>query len=166
MTAKQILRTAQAFHRAFRIPANDSSSRCFQYRYRQRRMQRLSRQVSRSGRRYLIQRIPIIRLFSFDADNVAEVSTVLEQYYTALSVQGYQRSFAVTDNLTAEEQAQIEAESDVESYGDVKRPTRSAVQARRNVHRVCQQQMQISEESTRPCRCFRSIISTRQKTAA
>lgn len=57
---------------------------------------------------------------SFDADNVPEVSTVLEQYYTALGARDINGLFAVTDNLTAEEQAQIEAESDVESYGDVK----------------------------------------------
>ena len=57
---------------------------------------------------------------SFDADNVPEVSTVLEQYYTALGARNINGLFAVTDNLTAEEQAQIEAESDVESYGDVK----------------------------------------------
>lgn len=57
---------------------------------------------------------------SFDADNVPEVRTVLEQYYTALGARNINGLFAVTDNLTAEEQAQIEAESDVESYGDVK----------------------------------------------
>ena len=57
---------------------------------------------------------------SFAADNVSEVSTVLEQYYTALGARDINGLFAVTDNLTAEEQAQIEAESDVESYGDVK----------------------------------------------
>ena len=57
---------------------------------------------------------------SFAADNVPEVSTVLEQYYTALGTRDINGLFAVTDNLTAEEQAQIEAESDVESYGDVK----------------------------------------------
>lgn len=57
---------------------------------------------------------------SFAADNVPEVSTVLEQYYTALGERNINGLFAVTDNLTAEEQAQIEAESDVESYGDVK----------------------------------------------
>ena len=57
---------------------------------------------------------------SFAADNVQEVSTVLEQYYTALGAWDINGLFAVTDNLTAEEQAQIEAESDVESYGDVK----------------------------------------------
>ena len=57
---------------------------------------------------------------SFAADNVPEVSTVLEQYYTALGARDITGLFAVTDNLTAEEQAQIEAESDVESYGDVK----------------------------------------------
>lgn len=57
---------------------------------------------------------------SFAADNVPEVSTVLEQYYTALGARNINDLFAVTDNLTAEEQAQIEAESDVESYGDVK----------------------------------------------
>ena len=57
---------------------------------------------------------------SFAADNVPEVSTVLEQYYTALGARVINGLFAVTDNLTAEEQAQIEAESDVESYGDVK----------------------------------------------
>ena len=57
---------------------------------------------------------------SFTADNVPEVSTVLEQYYTALGARDINGLFAVTDNLTAEEQAQIEAESDVESYGDVK----------------------------------------------
>ena len=57
---------------------------------------------------------------SFAADNVPEVSTVLEQYYTALGARHINGLFAVTDNLTAEEQAQIEAESDVESYGDVK----------------------------------------------
>ena len=57
---------------------------------------------------------------SFAADNVPEVSTVLEQYYTALGAREINGLFAVTDNLTAEEQAQIEAESDVESYGDVK----------------------------------------------
>ena len=57
---------------------------------------------------------------SFDADNVPEVSTVLEQYYTALGARDINGLFAVTDNLTAEEQAQIKAESDVESYGDVK----------------------------------------------
>lgn len=57
---------------------------------------------------------------SFAADNVPEVSTVLEQYYTALGARDISGLFAVTDNLTAEEQAQIEAESDVESYGDVK----------------------------------------------
>lgn len=57
---------------------------------------------------------------SFAADNVPEVSTVLEQYYTALGARDIDGLFAVTDNLTAEEQAQIEAESDVESYGDVK----------------------------------------------
>ena len=57
---------------------------------------------------------------SFTADNVPEVSTVLEQYYTALGTRDINGLFAVTDNLTAEEQAQIEAESDVESYGDVK----------------------------------------------
>ena len=54
---------------------------------------------------------------SFAADNVPEVSTV---YYTALGARDINGLFAVTDNLTAEEQAQIEAESDVESYGDVK----------------------------------------------
>ena len=57
---------------------------------------------------------------SFAADNVPEESTVLEQYYTALGARDINGLFAVTDNLTAEEQAQIEAESDVESYGDVK----------------------------------------------
>ena len=57
---------------------------------------------------------------SFAADNVPEVSTVMEQYYTALGARDINGLFAVTDNLTAEEQAQIEAESDVESYGDVK----------------------------------------------
>lgn len=57
---------------------------------------------------------------SFAADNVPEVSTVLEQYYTALGARNINGLFVVTDNLTAEEQAQIEAESDVESYGDVK----------------------------------------------
>lgn len=57
---------------------------------------------------------------SFAADNVPEVSTLLEQYYTALGARDINGLFAVTDNLTAEEQAQIEAESDVESYGDVK----------------------------------------------
>ena len=57
---------------------------------------------------------------SFAADNVPEVSTVLEQYYTALGARDINGLFAVTDNLTAEEQAQIESESDVESYGDVK----------------------------------------------
>lgn len=57
---------------------------------------------------------------SFAADNVPEVSTMLEQYYTALGARNINGLFAVTDNLTAEEQAQIEAESDVESYGDVK----------------------------------------------
>lgn len=57
---------------------------------------------------------------SFAADSVPEVSTVLEQYYTALGARNINGLFAVTDNLTAEEQAQIEAESDVESYGDVK----------------------------------------------
>lgn len=57
---------------------------------------------------------------SFAADNVPEVSTVLEQYYTALGARDINGLFAVTDNLTAEEQAQIEAESDVQSYGDVK----------------------------------------------
>ena len=57
---------------------------------------------------------------SFAADNVPEVSTVLEQYYTALGARDINGLFAVTDNLTAEEQAQIEAESDVKSYGDVK----------------------------------------------
>lgn len=57
---------------------------------------------------------------SFAADNVPEVSTVLEQYYTALGARDINGLFAVTDNLTAEDQAQIEAESDVESYGDVK----------------------------------------------
>lgn len=57
---------------------------------------------------------------SFAADNVPEVSTVLEQYYTALGARDINGLFVVTDNLTAEEQAQIEAESDVESYGDVK----------------------------------------------
>ena len=57
---------------------------------------------------------------SFAADNVPEVSTVLEQDYTALGARNINGLFAVTDNLTAEEQAQIEAESDVESYGDVK----------------------------------------------
>lgn len=57
---------------------------------------------------------------SFAADNVPEVSTVLERYYTALGARDINGLFAVTDNLTAEEQAQIEAESDVESYGDVK----------------------------------------------
>ena len=62
---------------------------------------------------------------SFAADNVPEVSTVLEQYYTALGARDINGLFAVTDNLTAEEQAQIEAESDVESYGDVKAYTSS-----------------------------------------
>ena len=57
---------------------------------------------------------------SFAVDNVPEVSTVLEQYYTALGARDINGLFAVTDNLTAEEQAQIAAESDVESYGDVK----------------------------------------------
>ena len=57
---------------------------------------------------------------SFATDNVPEVSTVLEQYYTALGARDINGLFVVTDNLTAEEQAQIEAESDVESYGDVK----------------------------------------------
>lgn len=57
---------------------------------------------------------------SFAEDNVPEVSTVLEQYYTALGARDINGLFAVTDNLTAEEQARIEAESDVESYGDVK----------------------------------------------
>ena len=57
---------------------------------------------------------------SFAADNVPEVSTVLEQYYTALGARDINGLFAVTDNLTGEEQAQIEAESNVESYGDVK----------------------------------------------
>lgn len=57
---------------------------------------------------------------SFAADNVPEVSTVLEQYYTALGARDINGLFVVTDNLTAEEQAQIEAESDVGSYGDVK----------------------------------------------
>lgn len=63
---------------------------------------------------------------SFAADNVPEVSTVLEQYYTALGARDINGLFAVTDNLTAEEQAQIEAESDVESYGDVKAYTISS----------------------------------------
>ena len=57
---------------------------------------------------------------SFAAGNVPEVSTVLEQYYTALGARDINGLLAVTDNLTAQEQAQIEAESDVESYGDVK----------------------------------------------
>lgn len=57
---------------------------------------------------------------SFAADNVPEVSTVLEQYYTALGARDINGLFVVTDNLTAEEQAQFEAECDVESYGDVK----------------------------------------------
>ena len=57
---------------------------------------------------------------SFAAGNAPEVSTVLEQYYTALGARDINGLLAVTDNLTAEEQAQIEAESDVESYGDVK----------------------------------------------
>lgn len=56
---------------------------------------------------------------SFHADNVQEASTVLEQYYTALGARDINSILAVTDHLTAEEQAQIEAESDVESYGDV-----------------------------------------------
>lgn len=64
---------------------------------------------------------------SFAADNVPEVSTVLEQYYTALGARDINGLFAVTDNLTAEEQAQIEAESDVESYGDVKAYTISGL---------------------------------------
>ena len=57
---------------------------------------------------------------SFTAGNVPEASTVLEQYYTALGARDINGLLAVTDNLPAEEQAQIEAESDVESYGDVK----------------------------------------------
>lgn len=101
---------------------------------------------------------------SFDADNVPEVSTVLEQYYTALGARNINGLFAVTDNLTAEEQAQIEAESDVESYGDVKAYTIS-VQATERTSRLSAADANIWE-STRPCRCFRSIISTRQKTAA
>lgn len=64
---------------------------------------------------------------SFAVDNVPEVSTVLEQYYTALGARDINGLFAVTDNLTAEEQAQIEAESDVESYGDVKAYTISGL---------------------------------------
>lgn len=64
---------------------------------------------------------------SFAEDNVPEVSTVLEQYYTALGARDINGLFAVTDNLTAEEQAQIEAESDVESYGDVKAYTISGL---------------------------------------
>ena len=39
---------------------------------------------------------------SFAADNVPEVSTVLEQYYTALGARDINGLFAVTDNLTAE----------------------------------------------------------------
>lgn len=66
---------------------------------------------------------------SFAADNVPEVSTVLEQYYTALGARDINGLFAVTDNLTGEEQAQIEAESDVESYGDVKAYTISGPSA-------------------------------------
>lgn len=56
---------------------------------------------------------------SFAAGNVPEVSSVLAQYYTALGAKDINGILSVTDNLTAEEQAQIEAESDVESYGDV-----------------------------------------------
>ena len=47
------------------------------------------------------------------------MSSVLAQYYTALGAKDINGILSVTDNLTAEEQAQIEAESDVESYGDV-----------------------------------------------
>ena len=57
---------------------------------------------------------------SFAADNVPEVSTVLEQYYTALGARDINGLLVVTDKLTAEEQAQIEAESDGEADGDVK----------------------------------------------
>lgn len=56
---------------------------------------------------------------SFTAGNVPETSTVLEQYYAALGARDINGILSVTDNLTAEEQAQIEAESDVESYSDV-----------------------------------------------
>lgn len=63
---------------------------------------------------------PNTEVVYYAAETDPEVSTVLEQYYTALGARDINGLFAVTDNLTAEEQAQIEAESDVESYGDVK----------------------------------------------
>ena len=56
----------------------------------------------------------------FDDPDFLSHTAMLEQYYTALGARDINGLFAVTDNLTAEEQAQIEAESDVESYGDVK----------------------------------------------
>ena len=56
----------------------------------------------------------------FDDPDFLSHTAMLEQYYTALGARDINGLFVVTDNLTAEEQAQIEAESDVESYGDVK----------------------------------------------
>ncbi len=56
---------------------------------------------------------------SFTAGNVPETSSLMEQYYSALGAKDINGLLSVTDNLTAEEQAQIEAESDVESYSDV-----------------------------------------------
>lgn len=62
-TAKQILRTAQAFHRTFRIPRMIPVQMLPVPIPPARRMQRLSRQVSRKRQTIpVIQRIPIIRL--------------------------------------------------------------------------------------------------------
>ena len=62
-TAKQILRTAQAFHRTFRIPRRIPVQMLPVPIPPARRMQRLSRQVSRKRQTIpVIQRIPIIRL--------------------------------------------------------------------------------------------------------
>ena len=61
--AKQILRTAQAFHRTFRIPRMIPVQMLPVPIPPARRMQRLSRQVSRKRQTIpVIQRIPIIRL--------------------------------------------------------------------------------------------------------
>lgn len=56
---------------------------------------------------------------TFAADNVPEVSAVLQQYYTALGGKDIAEIRQLTDAMTDEEQAQIEAETDVESYEEV-----------------------------------------------
>ena len=97
---------------------------------------------------------------SFAADNVPEVSTVLEQYYTALGARDINGLFAVTDNLTAEEQAQIEAER----RGVIRRckGLHDQRSKRRNVHRVCQQQMQISGNQPDPADAF-GVLSLHER---